>query len=211
MRILQDPQVYLVGRQQTDAAAIDRFLADHNVETWTTDTEVAGQALSALSEDARARLRRRRVGFIFQHFNLLRALSAQENVELALWLSGRRGSEVRRGARRQLDEVGLAERADALPRDLSGGEQQRVAVARALAVEPALVFADEPTGSLDAANGRHVMSLLRNHVRRFGAAAVIVTHDVRVAECVDRRLWMEDGTLREVSHARDLPAPAASD
>lgn len=172
------------------------------------EVAIAGQPLAALSDEGRARLRRYRVGFVFQNFNLLRALSALENVELGLSLTGFSRGETRRRAERQLQEVGLAERSHALPRDLSGGEQQRVALARALVTEPALVFADEPTGNLDAANGRRVMELLRAHVRRFGAAAVVVTHDHRVAQAVDRRLWMEDGVISEFDD-EDGVAPAS--
>jgi putative ABC transport system ATP-binding protein len=161
---------------------------------------VGGAALGGLSAAASARLRRTRIGFVFQRFNLLRALSAQENVEVGLRLAGAGRAEARERAARALAEVGLSARAGALPRDLSGGEQQRVAVARALAPGPRLLLADEPTGNLDSANGRIVIALVCAHVRRHGAAAVIVTHDARVGAAVDRRLWMEDGFVRPHSH-----------
>jgi putative ABC transport system ATP-binding protein len=164
---------------------------------------VAGRRLAALSEGARARLRRTTMGFIFQRFNLLKALTAVENVELGLRLAGAAGPAARRAALAALERIGLGARAQALPRDLSGGEQQRVAVARALAPGPRVILADEPTGSLDSANGRQVVDMIRAHARERGAAAVIVTHDHRVAAAVDRRLWMEDGVLRE---GRDFDA-----
>lgn len=158
---------------------------------------IAGRSLSALAPGELLHLRRTRVGFVFQHFNLLRALSALENVELGLWLAGRGRREARRRAAAGLEEVDLAARAHAVPRDLAGGEQQRVAVARALAPGPDLILADEPTGSLDAANGRRVIELICRHTRRAGACSMLVTHDHRVADAADRRLWMEDGMLRE--------------
>jgi putative ABC transport system ATP-binding protein len=161
---------------------------------------VAGRSLVELSAAARAELRRGQVGFVFQKFNLLRSLTARENVELALELAGRR-SATRERAAEALAAVGLARCADRKPRDLSGGEQQRVAVARALAAGPRLVLADEPTGNLDSANGRATVELLRAHARGEGAAVVVVTHDPRVSECVDRRLWMEDGELGEADLA----------
>jgi len=162
---------------------------------------LAGQDLGALPPAARTQLRRTRFGFVFQKFNLLKALTALENVEIGLLLAGMPPSEARPRALRALAEVGLAPRQGHLPKDLSGGEQQRVAVARALAPLPSLILADEPTGALDSVSGRLVIDLIRNHVHERGAAAVIVTHDHRVATVVDRLLWMEDGALHERSDA----------
>jgi putative ABC transport system ATP-binding protein len=164
---------------------------------------VAGRALHALGESARTRLRRSTMGFVFQRFNLLKALTALENVEIALRIAGVDSAAARRRALVALEAVGLAARARALPRDLSGGEQQRVAIARALAPAPSVILGDEPTGSLDSTNGRDVVAMIRAHVRAHGAAAVIVTHDHRVAAAVDRRLWMEDGVLREHAASAD--------
>ncbi len=161
---------------------------------------IAGHDLAALSPATLAGLRRTRLGFVFQKFNLLRALTALENVELGLELAGVAPATARQHAAAALAEVGLAARAHALPRDLSGGEQQRVAVARAVAPGPALILADEPTGALDSASGRLVIDLVCTHVHRRGAAAVVVTHDHRVATAVDRVLHMEDGVLREERH-----------
>jgi putative ABC transport system ATP-binding protein len=160
------------------------------------EVELMGNDLGGLSPGARAELRRRHLGFVFQRFNLLKGLTALDNVALALELTGCSAREARERARRGLEEVGLERCAGHLPRDLSGGEQQRVAVVRALAPAPALILADEPTGNLDSANGRAVIELLCAHARDSGAGVVIVTHDPRVGEVVDRRLWMEDGVLQ---------------
>lgn len=161
------------------------------------DVVIAGRVLHSLSAADVLRLRRTLIGFIFQKFNLLKALTAAENVALGARLAGTPRAEVNARALRALAGVGLTARADSLPGELSGGEQQRVAVARALATAPALVLADEPTGNLDSTNGHAVIEMICTHAHRYGAAAVIVTHDHRVAACVDRRLWMEDGVLRE--------------
>jgi putative ABC transport system ATP-binding protein len=161
------------------------------------DVLVAGQRLAGLPDDEQARLRRTRLAFVFQHFNLLKALTAIENVELALYLAGVPSAAARDRARQALVGIGLGARAHALPRDMSGGEQQRVAVARALAPAPSLVLADEPTANLDSTSGRTVIELLCGQARRRGAAVVIVTHDHRLRSVVDRVLWMEDGTLQD--------------
>jgi putative ABC transport system ATP-binding protein len=171
---------------------------------------LAGEDIRALSAGALAQLRRTRLGFVFQRFNLLKALTALENVELGLLLGGVAPATARVRAGEALAAVGLTPRSHALPRDLSGGEQQRVAIARALAPMPALVLADEPTGALDSASGRVVVDLITTHVHERGAAAVIVTHDQRVASAVDRVLWMEDGVLSEQAHAdASEPRPLA--
>jgi putative ABC transport system ATP-binding protein len=172
----------------------------------TGETLIVGNAIWTMSADGLSRLRRTRIGFVFQKFNLLKALTALENVELGLSLSGVPPATARARAAQALAEGGLAARARALPRDLSGGEPQRVAVARALAPAPVLILADEPTGSLDSANGRTVIDLICVHVHRHGAAAVIVTHDHRVTAAVDRELWMEDGVLRDDSAEGALAA-----
>ncbi len=170
------------------------------------EVAIAGRRLADLSQRARCELRRRQVGFVFQRFNLMGALSAAENVELGLHLAGVAAPEGRRRAAGVLERFGLGPRGGALPRDLSGGEQQRVALARALAPGPVLLLADEPTGNLDSANGRRVVELIRAHVRGTGAAAVVVTHDRRVSEAMDHCLWMEDGVL---GGFEDRPGAAA--
>jgi putative ABC transport system ATP-binding protein len=141
-------------------------------------------------------VRRSYVGFIFQTFNLFTALTAAENVEVALNLKGRRGQQARREALRLLDEVGLHDRTTFLPRDLSGGEKQRVSIARALAGHPRLILADEPTANLDWKNGEQVMRLLQGAAKA-ERTVLVVTHDHRVVPYTDRILQFEDGRLVE--------------
>lgn len=154
---------------------------------------LCGQRLTELDEDGRAALRSGRVGFVFQNFQLLPTLTARENVLLPLELTGTR--EASRRADEALERVGLTPRAGHYPRQLSGGEQQRVAIARAYAPRPEVLFADEPTGNLDQATGEHIIDLLLDLRRDAGAALVLVTHDPRLAERCDRRLYMRAGHL----------------
>ncbi|WP_459942881.1 ABC transporter ATP-binding protein [Deferrisoma palaeochoriense] len=156
--------------------------------------QVAGQDLRALGEHGRTRLRRERLGFVFQFFNLLPTLTARENVLLALELRGR--ADPRR-ADEALEAVGLADKAHRYPHELSGGEQQRVAVARALVKDPAAILADEPTGNLDTRTGDEVLALLCRAARDRGAALVMATHSERAARAADRVLRMADGRLTE--------------
>jgi putative ABC transport system ATP-binding protein len=141
-------------------------------------------------------IRLRKIGFVFQAYNLLSALTSRENVELVLNLAGTRGVAARERATTLLSQLGLAERLDHKPSDLSGGEKQRVAIARALANDPKLILADEPTGNLDSKTGRAVMDLLCNDIGLDrGRSMVIVTHDHRLTAIADRVLWLEDGRL----------------
>jgi putative ABC transport system ATP-binding protein len=152
-----------------------------------------GVCLSALGEDERARLRAEKVGFVFQSFQLLPALTARENVMLPLELAGVR--DARQIAEQFLAEVGLQERLDHYPTTLSGGEQQRVAIARAFAREPAVLFADEPTGNLDTRTGERIIDLLFELNARASTTLVLVTHDERLAERCDQRFSMTAGEL----------------
>jgi putative ABC transport system ATP-binding protein len=154
---------------------------------------IDGEDLFALSEDGRARLRGRMVGFVFQSFQLLPALTALENVMLPLELSG--GVDAAARARLVLDRVGLGERLGHYPRQLSGGEQQRVAVARAFVTEPKLLFADEPTGNLDSVTGEHIIDLLFEMNRERGTTLVLVTHDVELANHCARRIHIAAGEI----------------
>ena len=156
---------------------------------------VDGVEITALDEDARAALRGRMVGFVFQSFQLLPGLSAMENVMLPLEIRGDRDAAAR--AREFLDKVGLAERLGHYPRQLSGGEQQRVAIARAFASAPRLLFADEPTGNLDAATGARIIDLILAMRAEQGTTLVLVTHDERLASRCDRRLALAEGRLLE--------------
>ena len=153
----------------------------------------AGTDIFKLDEDERAALRAQRLGFVFQSFQLLGHLTAQENVMLPLELLGRSDARVRAGE--MLRRVGLGERLSHYPRTLSGGEQQRVALARAFVVEPAVLLADEPTGSLDFATGERVMQLMFDMNRESGTTLVLVTHDRGIAARCDRQLHIEAGRL----------------
>ncbi|HLO96224.1 MAG TPA: ABC transporter ATP-binding protein [Burkholderiaceae bacterium] len=154
-----------------------------------------GQDLYALDEDARAALRAAHVGFVFQNFQLLSNLTALENVMLPLELRGDR--EARAQAQAMLERVGLGQRLYHYPRALSGGEQQRVALARAFVQRPALLLADEPTGSLDFATGAQVMALMFELNREAGTTLVMVTHDLAIAERCERQLRIEAGGLAQ--------------
>ena len=155
--------------------------------------DILGTALNALDEDGRAKLRGASVGFVFQNFQLLTALTALENVMLPLELSGHADPES--AARDILGKVGLAERLQHYPRQLSGGEQQRVAIARAFVVDPAVLFADEPTGNLDTDTGRAIADLLFELNANRGTTLVLVTHDERLAARCQRQLRLNAGRL----------------
>ncbi|MBC9713982.1 ABC transporter ATP-binding protein [Streptomyces sp. TRM66268-LWL] len=155
---------------------------------------VAGQDLARLNERKLTELRRSRIGFVFQAFNLMPSLTAEQNIALPLRLAGRRPD--RHTVRQALEAVGLADRATHRPAELSGGQQQRVAVARALVTRPAVLFADEPTGALDAHTSREVLRLLRTLVDRHAQTLVMVTHDPAAAACADRVLFLADGRVR---------------
>jgi len=141
--------------------------------------------------------RRKHIGYVFQKSNLIPFLTARENVQVALELAGQRGGSARRRAMELLDSLGVADRARNLPSMLSGGQQQRVAVARALANEPNVILADEPTAALDSHRGRQVMELFSNVAREHGAGVIVVTHDHRALDVFDTTYEMEDGKVTE--------------
>ncbi|CAN7555322.1 ABC transporter ATP-binding protein [Pseudomonas sp. LjRoot71] len=154
---------------------------------------LAGNDLASLDEDQRARVRAEHVGFVFQSFQLLDSLNALENVMLPLELEGH--ADARQRARTLLERVGLGQRLTHYPRQLSGGEQQRVAIARAFAAEPAVLFADEPTGNLDSHTGERISDLLFELNQERGATLVLVTHDERLAHRCQRLIRLEGGHL----------------
>lgn len=159
---------------------------------------VKGEEVTGLKSRELAAMRLRSLGFVFQAYNLLAALSARENVELVLNMAGVRGEAARERAVELLKILGLEHRLDHKPADMSGGEKQRVAIARALANDPPLILADEPTGNLDSKTGYEVMELLCCGLGRdMGRAIVIVTHDHRLRDIADRVLWLEDGQLSD--------------
>jgi putative ABC transport system ATP-binding protein len=154
---------------------------------------IDGVDITALGEDALAKLRGEKIGFVFQFFHLIPSLTAYENVAVPMEIAG--AANVRRRAETLLEEVGLTGRAHHYPSQLSGGEQQRVAIARALANDPPLVLADEPTGNLDTGTGRHIMDLLRTIHTTRRTTLVLVTHDAELAATADARLVLRDGRV----------------
>ena len=186
--------VAIVGASGSGKSTLLSILAGLDIPSSGT-VSVAGTELFALDEDARAALRAHQMGFVFQSFQLLSHLTALENVMLPLELMGR--SDARAAATEMLQRVGLGERLRHYPRVLSGGEQQRVALARAFVVRPALLLADEPTGSLDFATGETVMALMFELNREAGTTLVLVTHDRGIAARCDRQLRIEAGRLEQ--------------
>jgi len=204
LTILHDIDVALAPRQSTaivgasgsGKSTLLGIIAGLDRPTSGT-VRIEGVDLFALDEDARAAVRARKMGFVFQSFQLLGHLSALENVMLPLELLGTPDARAR--ATEMLRRVGLAERLRHYPRTLSGGEQQRVALARAFVVEPAVLLADEPTGSLDHATGERVMQLMFDMNREQGTTLVMVTHDRSIAQRCDRQLQMDAGRLTDVT------------
>ncbi|MBG6082288.1 ABC transporter ATP-binding protein [Rubrivivax gelatinosus] len=190
--------VAIVGASGSGKSTLLAILAGLDTPTAGTVT-LAGTDLFALDEDARAALRARQVGFVFQNFQLLGHLTALENVMLPLELMGRR--DARAAATEMLARVGLGERLAHYPKLLSGGEQQRVALARAFVVRPAVLLADEPTGSLDFATGAKVMELMFELNREAGTTLVLVTHDPQIAARCERQLRIDAGRVAEAAAA----------
>ncbi len=178
---------------------------------------IDGVDITQLDEDALAKLRGEKIGFVFQFFHLIPSLTAHENVSVPMEIAG--VANVRKRTDALLEEVGLQGRSHHYPSQLSGGEQQRVALARALANDPPIVLADEPTGNLDTANGRHILELLRNIHTNRGTTIVLVTHDAELAAIADAKLTLRDGRVVEnslrpvdqlgVAHGKPVKEPAA--
>lgn len=159
-------------------------------KVWVRDTD-----MSAMDDNALSQLRREALGFVFQFFNLIPVLSAEENVAIPLILDGMPRLEALKRAKEALTRVGLADRASHRPSELSGGQQQRVALARALVATPAVVLADEPTGNLDSRSSEEVVQMLRETVDKWGQTMILVTHDPRVAAHADRIIFLKDGKI----------------
>ena len=184
--------VSIVGASGSGKSTLLSIMA--GLDTPTSGTvHLAGQDLFAIDEDARAAMRARQVGFVFQSFQLLGNLTALENVMLPLELDGRK--DARKAATAMLERVGLSQRLHAYPKVLSGGEQQRVALARAFVVHPAVLLADEPTGSLDFATGEKIMELMFDLNREQGTTLVLVTHDRAIAARCSRSITIEAGRV----------------
>ena len=168
------------------------------------DVLIGGTPLAKMSRNAKARMRRRVIGYVFQDFNLLPGLTAAENVALPLELDGVSARKARLAGLKALDELGLGERAGNFPDQLSGGERQRVAIARAVVGDRRLLLADEPSGALDSVNGEAVMRLIHAACKR-GVAAVVVTHDAQLASWADRVVFLRDGLVTD--RTAPLPGP----
>jgi putative ABC transport system ATP-binding protein len=167
---------------------------------------VAGEEVTGRSEDDLARLRRRHIGLVFQFFNLLEGMTVLENVALPAVIAGRRRKMAETRARDLLDLLGISDKASAVPGVLSGGQRQRLAIARALANEPTLLLADEPTGALDSAGGDEVMELLRR-LHTGGQTIAMVTHDAGVAVAAGRVVRMRDGRIEEAAAEPEIAGP----
>ncbi len=167
-----------------------------------------GRDMTSLSESERTRIRARRMGFVFQSFNLVPTLTALENVMLACDYAGVKGAKAQAAAEDVLRLVGLADRADHRPAELSGGEQQRIATARALVNRPSLSLADEPTGNLDSGRSAELLTLLRWFNREHGQTLLLVTHDPEVGDACDRVVHMRDGLVQDHSAVAAEPAAA---
>jgi putative ABC transport system ATP-binding protein len=193
--------VAIVGASGSGKSTLLGLMAGLDVPT-EGKVFIDDEDLFSLDEDGRAKLRGRMVGFVFQSFQLLPSLTALENVMLPLELAGVKDASAR--AKAILDRVGLGARLTHTPRKLSGGEQQRVAIARAFVTEPKLLFADEPTGNLDAKTGRAMIDLLFDLNRERGATLVLVTHDVSLASRCARRLTIDAGRIETEEHRLDM-------
>ena len=165
---------------------------------------IAGHDITALSEHERTLFRRRHIGFVFQFYNLIPTLTVGENLLLPIELTGRIDARARNRARILLEQIGLAERAGSYPDRLSGGEQQRVAVARAIMHRPLLLLADEPTGNLDEESSARVLGLLHDLVREADSALLMLTHSAGIARCCDRVMALSEGSLRLHSPIQEI-------
>jgi putative ABC transport system ATP-binding protein len=166
---------------------------------------LGGQPVGKLSRSAKARLRRRVIGYVFQDFNLLPGLTAAENVSLPLELDGLSGRKARVAALKVLDRLGLSDRASHFPDQMSGGERQRAAIARAMVGERRLLLADEPSGALDSVNGEAVMRLVHDACKNAGMTAVVVTHDAQLASWADRVVFLRDGRVTDQTVPPPVP------
>ena len=190
--------VALLGRSGSGKSTLLNLLSGIDLPDAGTVT-IDGIELGALDERQRTLFRRKHIGFIYQSFNLVPSLTAVENIALVLELNGVGVADSLLQAQAALESAGLGSKTHQLPSRLSGGEQQRVAILRALVHQPALVLADEPTGSLDAVSGGQMLSLLRDSLHAAGSTALLVTHSLRVAQSADRVLTLENGIVTERS------------
>ena len=189
-------QIAIIGSSGSGKSTLLSLLAGLDVPT-SGSVQIKGAAFSDLNEDGRAAVRARDMGFVFQSFQLLPALTALENVMLPLQLKSHPRAEML--SLEALDKVGLSHRVQHYPKQLSGGEQQRVAIARAFATQPSILFADEPTGNLDSATGQMIIDLLFNMNKEAGTTLVLVTHDIKLANRCKRLFKLDNGVLLEMA------------
>jgi putative ABC transport system ATP-binding protein len=194
LQIARGEMVSLVGPSGSGKSTLLNLIGGLDRPT-SGEIRIDGQAMASLSDDDLTRLRRDKIGFIFQFFNLLPSLTCVENVALPLHLKGLGRRDIDKRSRELLDLVGLAARVDHLPDELSGGERQRVAIARALAFYPPVVLADEPTGNLDSRTGAEILKLMHDLHDRLNATVLIVTHDLAVAESCPRTVTLRDARI----------------
>jgi putative ABC transport system ATP-binding protein len=195
--------VAVMGPSGSGKSTLMHILAGLDTPTGGT-VEIAGRDITSMSDNELTKLRRAHIGFVFQFFNLLPMLTAEENVTLPLRIAGKKVDAAWLDA--VLGQVGLAERRDHRPAQLSGGQQQRVAIARALLSRPSVLFADEPTGNLDSATSGEVLEVLRAAVESHGQTTIMVTHDAKAAAIADRILFLADGAI-----VRELGRSSASE
>ncbi len=192
LRVARGEFLALVGPSGSGKSTLLGLIAGLDAPT-SGQVLIDGVDITRLDEDALARLRGEKIGFVFQFFHLIPSLTAFENIAIPMEIAGAADPWSR--AEHLIEEVGLGGRAHHYPSQLSGGEQQRVAIARALANDPPIVLADEPTGNLDSANGRHIMDLLRHVHASRGTTIILVTHDAELAAMADARVSLRDGRI----------------
>ncbi|MDM7321445.1 MULTISPECIES: ABC transporter ATP-binding protein [Fervidobacterium] len=197
LEIYKGEIVAILGPSGSGKTTLLNLLAGLDVPTSGTIV-IDGQEITKMSEEEKAKFRAKNMGFIFQFFNLIPVLTAVENVELPLLLNKVPVVDARKRALELLELMGISHRKDAYPSQLSGGEQQRVSIARALSTTPKIIWADEPTGALDVKNGEQIKKLIIELNREFGTTFVIVTHDQSVAQIANRIMRMESGRIVEV-------------
>jgi putative ABC transport system ATP-binding protein len=203
LEVAQGKLTAVMGPSGSGKSTLMHILAGLDKPTSGT-VEVSGTEITRLKDSDLTKLRRRHIGFVFQFFNLLPMLTAEENISLPLSIAGEKPEP--EYFKDLIDKVGLGDRLHHRPSELSGGQQQRVAIARALVSRPTVLFADEPTGNLDSATGNEILALLRDSVDAYGQTTVMVTHEPRAAAIADRILFLADGLI-----VRDLPGASQAE